>query len=467
VTSESRSDPAADARRLDAAYRGIPIIEAFSSASVDEALWAERVELLNARKASANREHTEHAVTALLRMAAMDTGAIEGLYKTDRNITQTVASEVEGWRHAVESQGNLALRFFEAQLTAFEWLLGEEPLTEKAIRELHARICEPEDTYQVLTPSGAQQQELPKGEYKRFPNHVVRTDGTAFAYAPVALTTEEMHRLVEQMNSEQFRAAHLVIQAAYAHYVLVRIHPFADGNGRVARALSSAIIMRTLGVPLIVFYDERERYFAALRAADDGEYQQIVDFAFDRCLETFAALADELRPAPEVAAAALRGRLLSHGGLPAVQLDTVADQLLTLFATELTTQVGALQSPEGVQVTVGSGGGGIQPNDYPTHRYPSSLRWISLQMSIATPVRVSRSVQFGAVISKERNARYPLLLMSLDNRERYPVLLEDLQQLSDALRIGLKAWVRGILGSELAVFDAAVQQEMIRAGLSN
>lgn len=78
MTSESRSDPAADARRLDAAYRRIPNIDALSSASVDNALWSERVESLNARKASASREHMEHAVSALLRMAAMDTGAIEG-----------------------------------------------------------------------------------------------------------------------------------------------------------------------------------------------------------------------------------------------------------------------------------------------------------------------------------------------------------------------------------------------------
>lgn len=470
MTSESHraTDPAADARLIDATYRPIPEIDAFLPEAVDTVLWSERVESLKARQASANREHVERAVSALLRMAAVDTGAIEGLYQTDRNITQTVADEVEGWRQAIESQGNLALRFFEAQLTAFDWLLGEtQPLTEKAIRELHARICEPEETYEVQTPSGTQQQELPKGEYKRYPNHVVRKDGSTLAYAPVNVTPEEMHRLVEQLRSEKFAEAHLVIQAAYAHFAFVRVHPFADGNGRVARALSSSILMRALGVPLIVFYDERDRYFAALRAADDGNYQPIVNFIFDRCLETFSALADELRAAPEVVAAALRGRLLSHGGLPHLRLDALADELLTLCTTEFGAQIARVQAPEGVQVGVGGGSGGIDVSRFAMHRYPSSLRYITLQMNIGTPVAVHRVIQIGVVISKEKDARYPLLITSLDARESYPVLLEDVQQSSEAFRVGLKAWTRGVLGSELAAFDAQVQGAMRGAGLSN
>lgn len=471
MTSESqtsRRDPAAEARLVDATYQPIPEIDAFLPASVDLTLWSERIETLKTRQKSADPEHVKRAVSALLRMAAVDTGAIEGLYQTDRNITQTVANEVAGWRQAIESQGNLALRFFEAQLTAFEWLLGEdEPLTEKAIRELHARICEPEDTYEVQTPGGVQQQQLPKGEYKRYPNHVVRPDDSTLAYAPVNATAGEMQRLVEQLRSAKFAEAHLVLQAAYAHFAFVRIHPFADGNGRVARALSSAMSMKALGVPLIVFYDERERYFAALRAADDRNYQPIVDFTFDRCLETFGALADELRPAPEVAAAALRGRLLSHGGLPHLRLDALADQLLTLCGNELSAQVAGVQVPEGVQVSVGGGNGGVNATALSAYRYPSGLRYIALQMSIRTPVQLSRTTQIGVVISKDKDARYPLLIASLDGRERYPVLIEDVQQSSESFRVGLRAWTRGVVGSEFDAFDADVHQALRGAGLSN
>jgi Fic family protein len=46
-----------------------------------------------------------------------------------------------------------------------------------------------------------------------------------------------MERFVREISSPEFAAAHPIIQAAFAHYVLVAIHPFADGNGRVARAL--------------------------------------------------------------------------------------------------------------------------------------------------------------------------------------------------------------------------------------
>jgi hypothetical protein len=59
---------------------------------------------------------------------------------------------------------------------------------------------------------------------------------------------------------------------------------------------------------------------------------------------------------------------------------------------------------------------------------------------------LSRSMPIGVVISKDKGSRYPLLATSIDPRERYPVLLEDLQPPSDALRFGLKAWTRGVLG---------------------
>ena len=114
-----------------------------------------------------------------------------------------------------------------------------EPISEAAIRALHSQVVEGQKTYRVLTSVGWQDQPLPKGQYKVLPNHVRRRDGEMHSYAPVDITPEEMHRLVVELRSKEFLAAKLVLQASYAHYALVSIHPFAYGNGRVARALAS------------------------------------------------------------------------------------------------------------------------------------------------------------------------------------------------------------------------------------
>jgi len=87
-----------------------------------------------------------------------------------------------------------------------------------------------------MTTVGPQEQALPKRQYKIMPNHVRTRKGADHSYAPVDVTPAEMARLVAELRSDAFLTAHPVLQAAYAHYGLVAIHPFADGNGRVARA---------------------------------------------------------------------------------------------------------------------------------------------------------------------------------------------------------------------------------------
>jgi Fic family protein len=68
----------------------------------------------------------------------------------------------------------------------------------------------------------------------------MQKDGTIHAYAPVEVTGPEMHRLINELQTTEFEEADYVLQASYAHYALVSIDPFADGNGRVARALAGS-----------------------------------------------------------------------------------------------------------------------------------------------------------------------------------------------------------------------------------
>jgi len=65
-----------------------------------------------------------------------------------------------------------------------------------------------------------------------------------------------------------------VLMSGIAHYELVRVHPFVDGNGRTARALATLILyLRGFDTKrffaLDDYYNEdRSRYYAALQAVD-------------------------------------------------------------------------------------------------------------------------------------------------------------------------------------------------------
>lgn len=63
---------------------------------------------------------------------------------------------------------------------------------------------------------------------------------------------------------------HPIAVATIAHYNLVRIHPFGDGNGRVARLLMNAILLRAGYLPSIIPLERRAGYLEALHQADGG-----------------------------------------------------------------------------------------------------------------------------------------------------------------------------------------------------
>ena len=70
------------------------------------------------------------------------------------------------------------------------------------------------------------------------------------------------------------------------HHRLVSIHPFPNGNGRHARLIADVLVMK-LGNPALTWGSanlveegaSRTRYLEAIRTADDGEIQLLLQFA--------------------------------------------------------------------------------------------------------------------------------------------------------------------------------------------
>ena len=72
------------------------------------------------------------------------------------------------------------------------------------------------------------------------------------------------------------------VEAAWLHHRFTQIHPFQDGNGRVARALTSAVLLKADHLVLVIRSEEhRELYVNALETADSGDLQPLVDLFAD------------------------------------------------------------------------------------------------------------------------------------------------------------------------------------------
>ncbi len=176
-----------------------------------------------------------------------------------------------------ETSGDAKLRDYEemnAHNVALRMVREEakedKPLTEKFIRDLNELILvKPFYKNAETTAGSTTRMKVHIGGYKTRPNHVKTATGEVFYYATPEETPAMMSALVSWFN-EQEKAGilHPLELASLFHYRFIRIHPFEDGNGRIARLLVNYVLMRH-DYPMVVIKSERkEEYLQALRRAD-------------------------------------------------------------------------------------------------------------------------------------------------------------------------------------------------------
>lgn len=109
---------------------------------------------------------------------------------------------------------------------------------------------------------------------KTFPNDVVRADGSRLQYVPPEHVQSQMDTLMSLYSASE--GAHPVVRSAWLHHRFVTIHPFQDGNGRVARALTLLVLLQARYAPLVVDRNQRGEYIDALDAANDGDLRPLI-----------------------------------------------------------------------------------------------------------------------------------------------------------------------------------------------
>jgi Fic family protein len=89
---------------------------------------------------------------------------------------------------------------------------------------------------------------------------------------------KEMVDFIQWLNEDDTLRIHPVELAAIAHYKFVFIHPFVDGNGRTARLLMNLILMQAGFPPVIIFVEDRLRYYETLKMANEGDLRPFIRF---------------------------------------------------------------------------------------------------------------------------------------------------------------------------------------------
>lgn len=144
------------------------------------------------------------------------------------------------------------------------------PMTQNFIRQLHkVLLCEDYTVCRDLPGGGQTSYTVHAGQYKTRPNSVITPYGDRFEYASPEETPSLMSDLVDWYNSaEREDKLSPVELAALFHYRYIRIHPFEDGNGRIARLMSNYILARH-GWPMIVIRNRKKtEYLEALHRSD-------------------------------------------------------------------------------------------------------------------------------------------------------------------------------------------------------
>lgn len=151
-----------------------------------------------------------------------------------------------------------------------EEAMTSNPLTETFIRQVHKILLREDYTVYRNLPGGvATSYTVHAGCYKTRPNSVITLSGERFEYASPEETPMLMTDLIQWYQAEETKGELNPLElAALFHYRYIRIHPFEDGNGRIARLMMNYVLARH-SYPLIVVPTKRKHeYLSALSSVD-------------------------------------------------------------------------------------------------------------------------------------------------------------------------------------------------------
>jgi Fic family protein len=201
---------------------------------------------------------------------------IEGVELTDAEVARVLEGiQSESFRARDEAE----VKGYAELLTLIYESHAEIPLNENHVKQLHRVLL-----------GHAEKDEWHRGEYKKLSNDVVRKRGDLIEEVVFTTTTpfdtpRLMAHLIEVTNAAfEDRALHPLVVLARFVVDFLAIHPFQDGNGRLARALTTLLLLRT-GYDYVpyaslerVIEENKPQYYLALRESQLATRENAADF---------------------------------------------------------------------------------------------------------------------------------------------------------------------------------------------
>ncbi len=176
----------------------------------------------------------------------------------------------------------------EALLMLDEIVKEKRKISENFIRELHIVILR-ENYYNPAQTIGGKntRRKIEVGKYKSQPNHVLTKTGEMHYFASPEETPAKMNDLIMwYRRANKDKSLHPLVVASIFHYRFISIHPFDDGNGRLARILMNLILMQNGFPPVIIRTETKSNYYSALQQADGGNEEEFVKYIGEQLIHS-------------------------------------------------------------------------------------------------------------------------------------------------------------------------------------
>ena len=261
---------------------------------------------------------------------------IEGAKLSDSEVEKLLENlQTESFRSRDEAEVAGYARVMEMVQSAWEDLRMSEPI----LLQLHRDLLQ-----------FSLKDERHRGTWKTLPNNVAAFDadgrelGIVFATASPFETPLLMEELIQwYVGEERSASIHPLLRIAVFHVVFLAIHPFQDGNGRLARVLTNLQLLRS-GYGFASFASlesviehRKEAYYLALRrsqgsfAGEAVDWESWVSFFLRAMLIQIERLRDRLRT------------LMNQSALPE-ELSPLAGRILHLLSRQETLTVAEVVS---------------------------------------------------------------------------------------------------------------------------
>lgn len=250
------------------------------------------------RKKELEKNSTEYIefIDKLKRQHAIETGIVERMYDISKGVTETLIEK--GFAETLISHGDYSDNLTKDQLMnhlkdhlsavdfVFDFVKDGRKLTVGFIKELHQVVTNHQEFAEGRDQFGNKHKiPLLKGTFKIYENNPSRQVGAEkiiFKYCHPDHVAAEMDNLILIYENLLQKNVHPLIIAGWFHHAFSIIHPFQDGNGRLARLLASLIFIKFDYFPLTVLReDSKTFYINSLEQADNGLPQPLIDYFID------------------------------------------------------------------------------------------------------------------------------------------------------------------------------------------